>query len=132
MSQKLWLITEQTPNSEEACYPATADDVRLVLDFLEATSEEQRDFVCRITRLMTRQKTLPRNHRRMIPCRRAKSLFVLMPWQLVAWLIRVLESPTKTRTEVQDRLKAWLSRPCEAASRHEETKHVVAQPEFVG
>ena len=132
MPRLLWLKAERTSEAEAIVHPATADQVALALEFLEASPQAQQEAAIRLRSSLNQlRRTLPES-RQAIPCRRPLGLSVLLPWRLAAWLVRVLESPEETVIDVQRRLTGWLSGQSSAATGGEENKHVVAQPSLLG
>ncbi len=132
MPRILWLKADRSSESAAILHPATADQVALLLEFLDVSEDERQESLRALQTLLKRQQSLPPESRTAIPCRRPAGLFVLLPWRAAAWLVRVMASPAETVTDVQGRLTRWLSGQAEAQISGEENKHVVAQPSLLG
>lgn len=132
MLRTLWLTAERTSEFAAIRHPATADQVGLMLEFLDVSEGERQESLRELLTLLKRQQSLPPESRTSIPCRRPAGLFVLLPWRAAAWLARVMASPAAIVTDVQGRLTRWLSGQAEAQLSPEENKHVVAQPSLLG
>lgn len=132
MPRFLWLKAEGTPDFDAIVHPATADQVMLALEFLEASPSERQESACRLQSRLDQLRGTPPESRHAIPCRRPLGLMVLLPWRLAAWLARVMDSSAETVNDVQARLSRWLSGQFEAQTGGDENKHAVAQPSLLG
>lgn len=108
MSRLLWLAFEKPPHPDAVCHPATAEDVLLVLEKLEAVADQRRQLGQQLHGYLAQQADLPPWQRPAIPCRRESGLYALIPWRLAKWLSVVLPAETGVIERTTQRLQAWL------------------------
>jgi hypothetical protein len=100
--RRLWL------SCEAAIYPATVDEVDLLLEFLEAPESEWLQTALQLKRWLEQQRASSPMSRQPIPCRRPLGLHVLLPNPVAAWLAHALELSDDEVNILRKRFLDWL------------------------
>lgn len=110
MARILWLAFERPLHVDAVCYPATTDDVHLVLELLALPNIVRADIAAKLHRMLAAQVTQDPWSRPSIPCRRSNGLYVLLSWRLAKWLSVVLAASDGLIERTEQRLRRWLER----------------------
>ncbi len=108
MPRILWLAFERPPHVDAVCYPATSEDVHLVLELLAQPVEWRSAMAIKLRRMLDGQRTISPWSRPTIPCRRSNGLYVLISWRLAKWLSVVLPAAESLIERTEQRLRRWL------------------------
>lgn len=108
MPRILWLAFERPPHVDAVCYPATQEDVHLVLELLSHPSAMREAMAAKLKRMLAGQSAISPWSRPTIPCRRSNGLYVLISWRLAKWLSVVLPAADGLIERTEQRLRRWL------------------------
>ena len=108
MSRILWLVYERVPHPDAVSYPATEEDVLLVLELLAHPYAKRLQWAEQFENYLNEQDRLGIFERKSVPCRRASGLYQLIPWRLAKWLSKVLPAGDSVIAKTETRIRVWL------------------------
>ncbi len=108
MEHFLWLVYEQPPHGDAVAYPASVEDLRVVLALLKLTLRERTHLSELLRNWLAAHKEESPFDRPSVAVRFGEGLYHPLPWRLAKWLACILPIHLGGARMLQTRIQHWL------------------------